>query len=255
MIVDVAPDPSPDTGHNGDGEEVVRVRVRVRDTGMGMAPETLEQLFTPFVQADSSTTRKFGGTGLGLAISKRLADLMGGTIEVESTLGEGSCFTFILPVVRRADVGIDPPHQATGEGVLPTPPSADGARILLAADNKVNQLVAVRMLKKWGYEVVVVEDGQQAVAAVVRDHYDAILMDCQMPVMDGYDATRSIRRLPGEESNIPIIAMTANAMQGDTELCMAAGMDDYVTKPFNTAHLSSVLDQWSHGRRPTQPVS
>ena len=169
VIVDVARDQDPDIGQNGDGEEVVCVRVRVRDTGVGMSPATLEQLFTPFVQADSSTTRKFGGTGLGLTISKRLAELMGGTIEVESTLGEGSCFTFILPVIRRPDVETDQPSQATGEGALATLPSADGARILLAEDNKVNQLVVVKMLEKWGYTVDVVENGQQAVEAVERE--------------------------------------------------------------------------------------
>ena len=155
VMVDVAQDQSACIGQNGDGEEVVCIRVRVQDTGVGMAPETLAQLFTPFVQADSSTTRKFGGTGLGLTISKRLAELMGGTIEVESTPGEGSCFTFILPVVRRCDVVTKEPHEATGKGVLPSPPSADGARILLAEDDKVNQLVAVRILEKWGYEVEV----------------------------------------------------------------------------------------------------
>ena len=360
------------------------VRVEVQDTGVGIAPETRFKLFESFTQADSSTTRKYGGTGLGLAISRRLSELLGGSVGVESKVGEGSTFWFtcklkltekpetLLPALaslegmdvlvvddnatnrkvlrlqlrrwglnvheakspeealdqahrclrdgRRFDLAILDYHMPNMHGVtlaaelrkfahlnnVPiilltsvaerghvsatknagiraylTKPirmahlydaiatvlgleheSGDNktfvtqhtlaenaarrkARLLLVEDNAVNQKVALKMLEKLGYRVDVVTNGQEAVEAVQQIHYDGILMDCQMPVMDGYEATRRIRALQnGTHEPIPIIAMTANALEGDRQKCLDAGMDDYLSKPLAKDHLTKTLDHW-----------
>jgi CheY-like chemotaxis protein len=364
-----------------DADEADRalVRFEVRDTGVGIAPGVLPRLFKPFMQADGSTTRRYGGTGLGLAISKRLVEMMGGEIEAESVEGQGSTLSFSLPLPhdREAEaklaitgtirgrrllladadaasrqslrqqleawgvavttvrdgatamarlrsaalqrqqfdivlvdlsisegdeaatiqaiqataaiaetpvVVLTEPGRSAAEvmaagvaGALsrpvrpsqlhecllavlqdrrpgPTPTresvTADGQssshrpRLLVAEDNAVNQKVAARMLEKLDYRVDVVADGREAVEALRRVPYAAVLMDCQMPEMDGYEATAAIRCAEGGSRRTPIIAMTASAMQGDRERCLAAGMDDYVTKPIRQGDLATVLQRW-----------
>jgi signal transduction histidine kinase/ActR/RegA family two-component response regulator len=214
------------------------LRVQLRDTGMGIAPETLPQLFQRFTQADASTTRKFGGSGLGLVICKNLVELMGGSIHVESQPGSGSTFWFDLPF----DVAAEPLD-------LPEPePEAFGkpvreAHVLVAEDNPVNQLVVRAMLERRGMKVTLVEDGARALAAIQEGTFDLVLMDCQMPVMDGYEATRLIRAAQQKGPRIPIVALTANAMAEDRQLCTDAGMDGYLTKPITAAALYEVLNR------------
>lgn len=214
--------------------------VSVQDTGIGMKPETIELLFNDFTQADASTTRQYGGTGLGLAISRRLATLMGGDITVQSVVGEGSCFTLEIPakaVARNATLSKD--HVVDALTKL-------HGHILLAEDNRINQMVAVRMLQKLGLTVDVANNGKKAIQ-MMRDGgaYDLILMDCHMPVIDGYKATCLLR--DSEESGcqeIPIIALTANAMPGDKAKCFEVGMSDYLTKPIEIKRLHQMLSQW-----------
>jgi signal transduction histidine kinase len=246
----------------GETEEAVNLRVLVRDTGIGIPEETQTRLFQSFTQADASTTRKFGGTGLGLAICQKLVELMGGSISVASRSGHGSTFSFVVPLAkqhvvraRTAPLGemVAQPDPSAARTSLPVP---DGARILLAEDNKINQFVAITQLKKLGYKVDVAANGREAVAIWERERYSIILMDCQMPEMDGYEATRRIRALeagrhgPGTR----IIAMTANAMPGDRELCLAAGMDSYISKPVDVAELKAAFEQPAASRVPN-PVS
>jgi CheY-like chemotaxis protein len=229
-------------------DDRTEIVVSVQDTGIGIPPEKLGRLFQRFSQADASTTRKYGGTGLGLAISKRLVELMGGTIGVESTVGQGSRFWFSVPLrptQSRAPTGTDATAPQDRMAAPPTPTGhALQVRVLLAEDNIVNQRVATRMLEKLGYRVDVAANGLEAVEAVKRAPYDLILMDCQMPEMDGYEATAAIRRAERPGCRIPIVAMTAAAMPGDREQCLAAGMDDYLAKPVTSQVLAATLDVW-----------
>jgi len=210
-------------------------RFTVRDSGIGIAPEHLPRLFQSFFQTDSSVTRKFGGTGLGLAISKRLVELMGGRIGVESEPGEGSCFWFELPLARSAASG-----ASTGESAPLLP---RGRRVLLVEDNRLNQEVALHFLRRGGLEVEVAAHGAEALERLSQGDYDAVLMDCQMPVMDGYEATRRIRAMP-RFSRLPIIAMTANALEGDRERSLEAGMNDHLSKPIDSTRLYQTLARW-----------
>ncbi len=222
------------------------LKFAVQDTGIGIEPEAQERLFQSFHQADNSTTRRFGGTGLGLAISQQLVGLMGGCIDLDSTAGLGSTFTFTIP--------LDPAHEDLHPVVRTNPVRQDdlGLKVLVVEDNEVNQLVARRTLKRWGCEVICVGNGAECLSALQDDHFDIVLMDCQMPVMDGYEATRRIRHLEaGTSAHQPIIAMTANAMSGDKEKCFAAGMDDYVAKPIKTEELFLALGRMLP--RPTDP--
>ena len=234
----------------------VELRFSVHDTGIGMSEEVQRKLFQSFSQADASTTRRFGGTGLGLAISRKLVELMEGSMGVNSTPGQGSTFWFTLPFARHktsalpvqgASAAIKFVQDASETGFSP-PPS--GTRVLLAEDNQVNQVVAVKQLKKLGYEVDVVGNGLEAIETWKRGKYNIILMDCQMPEMDGYAATQKIREWEQTQSLSPtcIIAMTAHAMQGDRELCMAAGMDDYISKPVDTTQLKNALGKAARKR-------
>ncbi len=207
------------------------LRFSVSDDGIGIPADKVGSLFQPFTQADATTTRRYGGTGLGLAICRRLVELMGGEIGVESTAGLGSTFWF----TARFGVGSEPAfHTSAREGDPAEAGLRSGGRVLLVEDNAVNRKVALRLLAKLGLEATAANNGAEAVEAVRRGGYDAVLMDVQMPVMDGYEATRRIRQLErdGELSgHLPIIAMTANAMQGDEDACLACGMDDYLSKP------------------------
>jgi len=244
------------------------VRIAVCDTGIGIAPERRAMLFHTFSQVDASTTRRYGGTGLGLSIVKRLAELMGGSVGVESIPGMGSTFWVTIATAATADAAFkDAPRAEAGardaavppENPLPVlvlaPPTAAAhrrPRILLAEDNVVNQKVAARVLEKEGFVVDVASDGRQAVDAWRRGTYDLILMDCQMPQLDGYEATREIRREERETSSvrrIPIIALTAHAMKGAADDCRRAGMDDYLTKPLDREQLRRCLKEHLEERK------
>jgi PAS domain S-box-containing protein len=229
------------------------LHVEVRDTGIGISETAQRRLFGSFVQADGSTTRKYGGTGLGLAISKRLVELMGGSIAMRSTMGVGSVFSITLPYATPvAKV------MMTSEAiVVASKDQQRGRLILVAEDNPVNQKVALMQLQKLGYQAHAVANGLEAVAVVARRHddaqpaYDLILMDCHMPELDGFAATHAIRsferqswRGDDEPCRVPIVAMTANAMRGDREACIAAGMDDYLSKPVRISDLHNILNRW-----------
>jgi len=226
-----------------DDAKRVWLNVQIKDSGIGMSPEVLQKLFAPFYQADASITRQYGGTGLGLSICYRLTRLMGGQIEAHSQAGQGSEFRVRLPFLY-----VTQPLPANE----PAPPPISDAglhHILLAEDNLVNQKVAAALLDKLGYRVTLATDGQSAIDCLTNDPtIDMILMDCQMPVMDGYAATRQIRagEAGAAASGRPIIAMTANAMPGDRENCIAAGMDDYLAKPVSYHALRTMLERWCH---------
>ncbi|HET9424457.1 MAG TPA: PAS domain S-box protein [Gemmatimonadaceae bacterium] len=215
--------------------DVATVRFAVRDTGIGIAPEAVDRIFEPFRQADVSTTRNYGGTGLGLSISRRLVEMMGGTLGVESALGSGSEFHFTIGLHLLTD-----PAQAA-----PARPAAPAKRrdlhVLIAEDNPVNQEVAATMLRRRGHRVDIVGNGREAVDAVARDRFDVVLMDLQMPILDGLGAVAAIRANE-KGKRVPIIALTANAASGEREKCLAAGMDDYVAKPFRAVDLISSVE-------------
>jgi signal transduction histidine kinase/CheY-like chemotaxis protein/HPt (histidine-containing phosphotransfer) domain-containing protein len=230
----------------------VDLRFAVSDTGIGIAPSALARVFDSFSQADSSTTRRYGGTGLGLAICEQLVELMGGTIGVESQPGTGSTFWFTVPVTATGlqgsarEVAARAPgqQQLTSAPVRPVAPAARlplSATVLVAEDNAVNQVVAARMLEKRGFRVDVASNGREAVDMHKRGGYQLIFMDCQMPELDGYEATIAIREREQGGCHTQIVAMTANTLKGDRERCLEAGMDDYVGKPLRVAELEDVL--------------
>ena len=217
-----------------------KLRLAVRDTGVGIPADRVHALFKPFSQVDASTTRRYGGTGLGLSIVRRLAELMGGEAGVESSAGVGSTFWFTACF----EVASEQSANVVDTVSVPTVLSAKaGKRILLAEDNVVNEKVATRFLERLGYVVHAVPNGREAVDAWARGGYDLVLMDCQMPVLDGYAATREIRARENGGARIPIVALTANAMKKDELECRQAGMDDHLAKPLNREALARCLAQ------------
>ena len=230
-------DVSVTSSHRTDADGSLQLRFDIRDSGIGISEEGRARLFTRFNQADSSTTRKFGGTGLGLAICKQLVELMGGEIGVDSEPGRGSTFHFTI----RCKLGEQPAVVETADPDGSIALANRKLRILVAEDNSVNQLFIKMLLGKSGHFVDVVGDGAEAVEAVKKVSYDLILMDIQMPEMDGPTATKVIRQLDRSVARIPIIALTANAMLGQREEYLAAGMDDYVTKPIDRSLLFAAI--------------
>lgn len=240
------------------------LHLQVRDSGPGLSDEEKAKVFLPFFQVTSGSTRSIGGTGLGLSIVKELVALMKGSIELTSTPGLGSTFRVELPV----EIAAESPSSdiavtvTTKSQVIPFPSPVqdrglEGGRLLLVEDNELNVMLASRMLEPLGFDVVVAQDGAEAVAAFKRLRFDAVLMDCQMPVMDGYAATKCIRELEKADApKVPIIALTANALAGDRQRCIDAGMSDYLAKPYSTAELRAVLHLWLGRRSPsTSPSS
>ena len=225
--------------------DVADLRLAVEDTGIGIPEDKLEQIFEKFTQAHNSIPEQYGGTGLGLAISHQLVELMEGTIGVTSRMGEGSTFRFDLRLpISPAEPAVAPAGTGSGENVRPSRTRPVSARVLVVEDNVFNQRVAAEMLRKLGCRVDVAANGREAVDMIQTFPYDLVFMDCQMPEMDGYEATAEIRLLEPQIKHVPIIAMTANAMQGDRERCLDAGMDDYVSKPVRMDYLTGVLNKY-----------
>jgi len=233
-------------------------RFSVTDTGIGISDEQQTRLFTRFTQADGSTSRRYGGTGLGLAISKHLVKFMGGDIGLESTPNKGSTFWFTLPLShaepqaysRQQDKLHHHKDQSMDGGyttskTVPKLPLLD-ARILVVEDNITNQITIRAMLEKLGVQIDLANNGEEAIALLQRNNYHMVFMDCQMPVMDGYEATQCIRdpESPVRDHAIPVVAITANAILGDREECIAAGMDDYISKPIDPVKLHNIVRQW-----------
>ncbi|MDP3033120.1 MAG: ATP-binding protein, partial [Rhodocyclaceae bacterium] len=230
-----------------DNPEGVLLRIEVADTGLGIAPEDQKRLFTAFEQADDSMTRKYGGTGLGLAISKRLVQLMGGELGVNSTPGQGSTFWFTVRLMKSNEADQPAPTFAQGSAETRLRSEFAGTRILLAEDEPINQEVSRDLLEHAGLVVDLAEDGQQALDLAKQNSYALILMDMQMPVMNGVDATRAIRALPGC-AQTPILAMTANAYDEDRQVCIDAGMNDHIAKPVDPDKLYETLIGWLEKR-------
>ena len=222
---------------------LITLRFSIIDTGIGISPSQQKNLFQPFTQADNSTTRQYGGTGLGLAISRRIIELMGGTIGLESIVGEGSTFWFTIPLE------VATTEESTPEVTTPTPQKAttdalETARILLVEDYPDNRETILMMLNVLDYQADSVNNGREALDTLAQQQYDLVLMDCQMPILDGYQTTQTIREGEGQEQHTIIIGLTAHAMNGDRQKCLDAGMDDYISKPIDLNNLSDVLQKW-----------
>ena len=238
-----------------DAPDSLHLRFSVRDTGIGIPADQLQHIFGAFTQVDGSSTRRYGGSGLGLAIVKELTDLMAGQVQVESTVGRGSHFWIELPLKLAApDSGVMPLDEP------PLTVDIDISRmlsVLVAEDDPVNQMVVEGMLTMLGCDVEVVDDGRVAAEAAAQGHYDIVFMDCHMPLMDGYEATRRIRKHERAEcadgARVPIVVLTADALASDRERCIDSGMDDFMTKPVSPAQLASVIKRWTG--RSTNPTT
>ena len=221
------------------------VEFLVSDSGIGIEASKLDLIFEPFTQAESSTTRRFGGTGLGLAISRKLTDAMHGKLKVESVVGKGSVFSFVLPLPECSE------PQAKFQN-HPEPSMQFDLDVLLVEDNAVNRHLAAKLLERFGCRVHTANDGFEAVAAAQANRFDLILMDCHMPGLDGYDATRRIRKLAGSGERIPIVALTAGVLDENVKRCQEAGMDELLAKPLRSQELRSLL-QSLVGKEKGQP--
>jgi signal transduction histidine kinase len=230
----------------------VSFQFAVRDTGIGISPEDQGKIFAPFTQVDASMTRRFGGAGLGLTIAANLVAMMGGQLHVESEPGSGSTFSFTIRLPRAAS----PPPPPTSEAIAAAPAKASAALcILLAEDTHANQKLITTVLRRRGHRVEVVSNGAEAVEAVRQGRYDVILMDIQMPIMDGFEATAAIRALAEPAiATVPIVALTAHAMQGDDDRCLMAGMDAYLAKPIDIRTLVDLVEELPHRARRTVPL-
>jgi CheY-like chemotaxis protein len=240
----------------GQADAQATLHFLVSDSGMGIPEDKQAWIFEPFRQVDGSTTRRHEGSGLGLAICTRLVELMGGRLWVESRTGEGSTFHFEAPF------GVQAGEKATLAGdsldgrvrslaAAVQPRTGKSLRVLVAEDNLVNQNVILGVLKKEGHSIELARNGQEVLAAVQRSQFDLILMDVQMPQMDGFEATAAIRKAEKiSVEHLPIVAITAHAMQGDRERCLEAGMDDYLTKPIDLSKLRAMLEKWAASGSP-----
>jgi CheY-like chemotaxis protein len=239
-----------DPAKESSGRQAV-LKVTVADSGIGIDPEKASQIFEPFSQADASTTRKYGGTGLGLTISRQLVEMMGGRIWLESSPGRGSIFAFTVRLGLGAQSSAQPGQEepsGTAAGASPGQEQPRDLSILLAEDNLVNQKLATILLEKRGHRVTLAHNGREALAELERQAFDVVLMDVEMPEMDGVEATSRIRKREREQgSRVPVVALTAHALKGDRERFLAAGMDDYLTKPLDPAKLFHTVEAW--GRR------
>jgi CheY-like chemotaxis protein/anti-sigma regulatory factor (Ser/Thr protein kinase) len=231
-----------------DAPGALLLRFSVLDTGIGIASDKLDSIFDAFTQADSSSTRRHGGSGLGLAIVKELTDLMGGQVRVESRVDVGSRFWVDLRLEKA-------PDQARPTAPPDTDDDGDGSvAVLVAEDDPVNQMVVEEMLKMLGCDVDVVGDGESAWRATAQNRYDIVFMDCHMPMMDGYEATRRIRADESRRGgHTPIVALTADSLDSDRERCLQSGMDGFMTKPVSSSQLSAAVERWT-GRR-THPAT
>jgi PAS domain S-box-containing protein len=234
-----------DWGNSNPPESIVALRFSVHDTGIGIAPDEQKKLFTRFSQVNSSTTSEYSGSGLGLAIVRQLCERMDGTVKLVSTPNHGSIFSCELRFTQAVPTTVDPVTPAPEREYMSPATQAHTykSRILVAEDNPINQVVAQALLQQMGYtNITMVENGQEAVEAVLAGEFDAVLMDCRMPIIDGYAATEEIRAMG---YHLPIIAMTANAAPNDLEKCLRVGMNDYISKPFNAATLRQALTRWT----------
>ena len=230
-----------------EGDQLV-LRMAVRDSGIGISPEEQQNLFQRFRQGDASTTRRYGGTGLGLAISRRLAELMGGEVGVESEVGKGSCFWFTARVGLPPAAAVPAAAPATNPRLAEIEAGLRGARVLLVEDNETNQLITSTLLRRKGVHVDVAGDGQQALERLDSGTYDAVLMDAQMPILDGIATTRIVRGRP-ELAALPVIAMTASVMEAERRSCIEAGMNDFIAKPLEIEAMWDTLLKWIPPRK------
>jgi CheY-like chemotaxis protein len=224
-----------------DKQDWLAVEFAIEDSGIGISKDKIDVIFHPFIQGNADTTRKYGGTGLGLSICKNLIEMQGGELWVESEINKGTIFRFIIPY-RRCET-----ETAGAAGEQPRAlnfKSLGRRRVLVAEDVELNQLLARHIMESWGFEVMIADNGKKAVQALKQEDFDLVLMDIQMPEMDGIEATRSIRALSNsKKAAIPIVALTANALKGDSEKYIVAGMNDYLSKPFTEEQLFTVIQR------------
>ncbi|WP_025763892.1 PAS domain-containing hybrid sensor histidine kinase/response regulator [Dyadobacter tibetensis] len=229
-----------------ENSDKTHIQFQVQDTGIGIAPEKQNEIYDRFVQASAETTRDFGGSGLGLTIVKRLVELQNGSLKLESALGQGSTFSIMIPYQIGQDINAAQAAKDSAKNLLP--PFQDGAKVLLVEDHKINQILAEDVLKKFGCEVTIAIHGAESLEFLQENSYDIVLMDIQMPIMDGYTAARLIRNKLNLD--VPIVAMTAHVMAGEKEKCISFGMNDYLSKPFKNEDLYAVLQKYIAQDRP-----